>query len=493
MTRITIRQTAELNDSPNATLSFAQGGGYPITVRNPFTEAEEERLAWYFEEHLRFPFIKQVIAEQAAQSVTAYGEALFDQLFKAEGDIYVAYQRASQSGLQRLHFEIIGTPAFHQLHWEALREPGRDPFVLHAPMIRRGEDPIRTTINVVERPGINVLLVTARPHGRRDVGYRTISRPLIEGLRRVNIPVQVDLVRPGSYRTLVEHLRQTQQRQGVGHYQIIHFDLHGAVLPFKALADIEGVSPHTYRVQLKDRYGRRDLTDLPAGEAAALKAFLFFEADRENTLDAAEADELAQLLREYQIPIALLNACQSGKQIGESETSLGSRLLQAGVQTVIAMGYSVTVSGAALMMQTLYRSLLERQDLLIALQEARLALRNEPQRRAYFNQQIRLEDWLLPVVYQPGGEVPTRLPLRPETLPEQGERLSREQTRYQAPEPTYGFVGRDVDILEIEKRLLSQSEGKARNLLLVRGLGGAGKTTLLRHLGEWWQKTGIGR
>ena len=52
-------------------------------------------------------------------------------------------------------------------------------------------------------------------------------------------------------------------------------------------------------------------------------------------------------------------------------------------------------------------------------------------------------------------------------------------------------MGRDVDILQIEKRVLSTSEGKQRNLLLVRGMGGAGKTTLLHHLGQWWQTTGL--
>src|SRR5207244_2120015 len=58
--------------------------------------------------------------------------------------------------------------------------------------------------------------------------------------------------------------------------------------------------------------------------------------------------------------------------------------------------------------------------------------------------------------------------------------------RYTPPEPRYGFVGRDLDILQIEKRLLTK-----RNILLVRGMGGAGKTTLLRHLSSWWRTTGL--
>jgi hypothetical protein len=57
---------------------------------------------------------------------------------------------------------------------------------------------------------------------------------------------------------------------------------------------------------------------------------------------------------------------------------------------------------------------------------------------------------------------------------------------YKEPKVTYRFVGRDLDVLEIERRLLG-----GRNTLLLRGMGGAGKTTLLHHLAWWWQRTGF--
>jgi CHAT domain/NACHT domain len=489
MSLITITETGRFTDQPNATLSFDHGAPQPITITDPFSDVEEERLRWYFEEHLRFPFTDQVHASQAAQSVVAYGDTLFAQVFKSHPDLYARYQAAAQSGLQNLHFDIIGSPAFHQLHWEALREPGRDPFVLHAAMVRRSTANLQSKLEMPASPTINLLVVTARPHGRRDVGYRTISRPLIEGLRQVQAPVRVDIVRPGTYRAMVEHLRHTQEEHGVGYYHIMHFDVHGAVLTHSQLAQLGDLSAQTYEVRLTDRYARSDLTPPPAAAADVPKAYLFFEAETENDVDPAEADELARLLREYHIPIAVLNACQSGQQIGDTETSLGSRLLQAGMQTVMAMGYSVTVSAAALMMQTLYQSLLRQHDLLVAFREARTALHHEKKRRAHFNQHINLEDWLLPIVYQPQGDIPTRLPLRQMGIAEQVAILAQQEAWYQAPEPVYGFVGRDVDILHIEKRVLSQSEGKQRNLLLVRGMGGAGKTTLLHHLGQWWQTT----
>jgi CHAT domain-containing protein len=89
-----------------------------------------------------------------------------------------------------------------------------------------------------------------------------------------------------------------------------------------------------------------------------------------------EASELAGLLVKHRVPITILNACQSGKQIGERETSLGSHLIQAGLQLVLAMGYSVTVSAAELLMSTLYQHLFAGDDLAIAIRHARTELYN---------------------------------------------------------------------------------------------------------------------
>ncbi|WP_089718589.1 CHAT domain-containing protein, partial [Candidatus Entotheonella palauensis] len=491
MTRITIQQTGSFEVSPNATVQFNHRPAYPITVTPPFRPTEEERLQWYFEEHLRFPFTRQVQAAEAARSVVTYGEALFEQLFKCDPAIDAEYQAAAQQGVERIEVDIIGPPAFHQLHWEALREPGREPLVLHGMMVRRTQARMPSRIEMKPTSTLRVLIVTARPHGRRDVGYRTISRPLIEGLRQIEAPVQVDIVRPGTYEALEAHLRASRQAHGVGYYQIIHFDLHGSVLTFEQLARLGHLGRHTYQVVLTDRHGRPNLTPPPPEAADTPKAYLFFEAPTPNDLDPAEARELAQLLREFQIPIAILNACQSGKQIGDTETSLGSHLLQAGIQTVLAMGYSVTVSAAALMMQRLYQSLLSHRNLLVAVGEARLALHRNKKRRAYYNQHIDLEDWLLPIVYQPQDDIPVELPLQQMTITEKAALLMQRQNLYQGPEPAYGFVGRDVDILQIEKRVLGHRAGKPCNLLLIRGMGGAGKTTLLHHLGAWWQRTGL--
>lgn len=120
------------------------------------------------------------------------------------------------------------------------------------------------------------------------------------------------------------------------------------------------------------------------------------------------------------IPVCVLNACQSGKQLkppstssppipptlgGEEEeqevqnppelgdlggdysreTSLGSRLMGAGMQMVVAMGYSVTVTAASLLMETIYKQLFAEKGITEVLRLGRKELYNRKGRRAYYN------------------------------------------------------------------------------------------------------------
>ncbi len=348
-------------------------------------------------------------------------------------------------------------------------------------MFRKNLKPQALPASVRSSPTINLLIVTARPSGARDVGYRTISRPLVEALRQTSIPIQVEILRPGTYKALENHLSNITAKHGEGYYHVIHFDVHGAVLTYQQFQHIQKEPPGNPM-----KYQRYARTEIQSYEG--VKAFLSFEADnteQENKSDLVEASELANLLVKHHVPITILNACQSGKQIGERETSLGSHLIQAGLQLVLAMGYSVTVSAAELLMSTLYQHLFAGDDLAVAIRHARTELYNNKERRAYFDQKIDLEDWLLPVVYQ---NQPVTLQPREFTLEERAAWFEHkaEEKRYTPPDPQYGFVGRDIDILQIEKRLLTK-----RNILLVRGMGGAGKTTLLRHLAAWWHTTGF--
>ncbi|MEM6765134.1 MAG: tetratricopeptide repeat protein [Bacteroidota bacterium] len=471
---ISIKQKAKLEDKFVVSLKVGtDAAAHEVIIQDPFSENEkgERELEWYFEKWLSFPFIDKVKAERAADSITAYGEHLFKHLFTADPDVYADYKLIRKGAIR---IEIVGEPDFHALHWETLKDPNDSrPLAIEQLMVRKNEDRVNKRAELQPANQLRVLLMTSRPGGRQDVGYRTISRPLVEALEQAKVPAQIDIVRPGTFKALIKHLEDSRDTYGDGYYHMIHLDMHGGLLTYdeyQALPESAKLSDYL----MKAGYGRTEIKPYDG-----YKAFLFFDnPDGDIVGIPVSADDLASQLNARQIPIAVLNACQSGKQVGESESSLGKRLQDAGVQLVIAMGYSVTVSAARKMMTILYQKILEGKPLDTAIRRARQELYQDKSRRAGYNQEIHLEDWMLPIVYQN----------RPQKLAISGRYISS-RVSYTQPPTQYGFVGRDVDILEIEGKILQEKE----NTLLLRGMGGAGKTTLLHHVGYWWQKTRLVR
>src|SRR5947209_10596141 len=235
MTTIRIQEQLHGPNNTNAVISFDNGPQYSVTVTDPFSGEEEELLEWYFEDHLRFPFLDQVKAQQVAASIKTYGKRLSQQIV-ADPDARFAYLDARRQGLNTLQFEIAGSPKFHALHWEALKDPDLPrPLALQAVIVRKNMARQAVPAGMQLSPTINLLVVTARPFGKGDVSYRTISQPLVEILHRTELPVKIDILRPGTYKALATHLRSVSDQRGVGSYLVIHFDLHGAVLEYKVL------------------------------------------------------------------------------------------------------------------------------------------------------------------------------------------------------------------------------------------------------------------
>jgi tetratricopeptide (TPR) repeat protein len=473
---ITIREEQQVDDGFLANLRI-DGRDYPnIKVSDPFLKSEEDSLEWYFEQWLRFPMLDTTRAADVAASIREYGTRLFDQIF-ADRRAYADYARL-RDNLGALRFEIEGiNPEFQALHWEALRDAELPyPLAVDCVMVRKSTKPTAVMAEVNQSPTLNVLMVTARP-SKNDVAYRVISRPLIEALGNSQLPVKIDLLRPATFEGLSRHLED----KGARHYHMIHFDCHGALLTYDQcnVENKAGADALTF----KQRYGRTQIASY-----SGVKAFLVLEGNEDGEEDLVEATELADLLTGKRIPVCMLNACQSGKQLGTEtglvedyrETSLGSLLMAAGMQMVVAMGYSVTVTAAKVMMAAVYEQIFNKKLLEDAVRLGRRELFNQKERSAYFNYAIPLEDWLLPVVY---GTQQVNLNLREFTAREEEAYFESLGRAFQFVQPEYEFVGRDLDILRIEKALARH------NMLLLQGMGGTGKTTLLNFLREWWEKT----
>ncbi|MFM7716761.1 MAG: CHAT domain protein, partial [Microcystis sp.] len=114
---LTIREEGINDGGFTATLNFAGGNSYPITVTDPFSNQEEKQLEWYFEEWLVFPTLDTNKAQEAANSVQTYGENLFKQVFKSNLNSYGEYRRLRDSLAQ---IEIViesQSLEFQSLHW----------------------------------------------------------------------------------------------------------------------------------------------------------------------------------------------------------------------------------------------------------------------------------------------------------------------------------------------------------------------------------------
>jgi CHAT domain-containing protein len=85
------------------------------------------------------------------------------------------------------------------------------------------------------------------------------------------------------------------------------------------------------------------------------------------------ASEVAELLAEHRVPVAVLNACQSAKE-SVSESSLAQRLVEAGVPVAVGMAYSVTVTAAEKAMPVLYEELSHGRGPVEAMHAARRVL-----------------------------------------------------------------------------------------------------------------------
>lgn len=480
-TLISIQEENFQNDFFKVTLKFSinksSHKSFSVKLSNPYHPKTEKLLELYFEEYLTTPY-DDIRIQAAPDKINQYGVQLFEQLFSS-----VVFEEWKTIQPENLTIEIKGqSPEFQSIYWETLRESEQEiPLVAKGVIFRRASyENHRNTQYIPSSSTINLLIVTARPKEESDVNFRTVQKPLINLIEDTKLPVRPHILRPGTYEAFVEHLQQV----GDNYYHIIHFDLHGSLLNFKAYKSLYQVLKYNTFIQTHQPHLLKLIPFISQDSFETQeKAFIFFESAIKGVSIPVEANQLAQQIKKANIPIVILNACQSAKQEQtDKETSLGKVLLNEGIAMVLAMRYSISVSAVEIFMRTFYEQLYQNISIEKAIAKARMNLFQNKKRSANFNREIVLEDWCLPVLYQNEEVI---LPLRSFT---EQEAVIFQKTTYisdtiQQNLP-YGFFGRDLDILKIEKSLLTNN-----NILLLQSMGGAGKTTLLKYLGAWWLKT----
>ena len=418
---------------------------YQFPVENQLNSNLMRELRWCLEHFLDYPFHPETLhADHVLEALQTWGAQAFDALFdRRDAGNWLAACSALQ--VRSDDPNVLSWP------WEALFDPQSGSYLAHQRRMERClnnlPDPAPNTF--FPRDRVNILLVVARPY-EGDVGYRSIARPLIELIQEQNLPAYVDVLRPPTFDQLREHLR-THPR----YYHVLHFDGHGAYSEGRG-----GYSPHQFR-------GRQ--------------GYLVFENENGEE-DPKSASDLSVLLREYAVPAVVLNACQSATLDHESEhafATVATALLQSGVRSVVAMAYSLYVSGAQIFLPAFYHRLFEKGSVSEATRAGRQQMLAHKERISARGP-YPLQDWVLPVLYQQSPlefKFATRAKLvaRKSCLPRE-VRSHRDE---------YGFIGRDGPILEMERALHREA-----SCVLVQGLSGVGKTTLARGFLRWLDETG---
>ena len=176
------------------------------------TAKEQERLRWYLEDFLQFPFAPgPETAARVEQRMAEVGIQLFRAVFHADDDARDLWATL-RTRLNDTRVEIItGVQAATAIPWELIRDPKTDtPLALRArAFVRAQPQPAqRPLLPQTESGPIRILLVICRPRQDEDVPFRSIAIRIIKGLGAdARAAFDLDVLRPPTFERLAEALR----------------------------------------------------------------------------------------------------------------------------------------------------------------------------------------------------------------------------------------------------------------------------------------------
>ena len=416
-----------------------------------------EDLRWYLEDYLIAPYgVYEDRGARIAGELDGWGRAVFRAVF-GSGSARDAYVSMRAHGDVELVLRS-DAPALLGLPWELMADPARDtPLALDIAGVSRSLPMPPDAAETVPVPGgrLRVLMVISRPAGTADVGYRMIARPLLDRLEAVRGAVDLVVLRPPTMEALRTELAAAAAAGTP--YQMVHFDGHGALLGLKTSDVSEGV--------------------------------LVFERP-EGGPHYVPARAIARVLADAKVPVAVLNACQSGAVGKELEAAVATRLLSEGIASVVAMAFNVNAIAAAEFMAVFYERLFAGETVSSAVTEGRLQLFRKPGRPSPKGD-LPLADWVVPVHYfRREVSFPQAVVPRSAALPSLSEALAgltaeAKQAGTGDLETVDGvFVGRDALFYELEVA------ARLQKVVVLAGPGGTGKTELAKAFGRFWRDTG---
>ena len=276
----------------------------------------------------------------------------------------------------------------HSFQWEQLEEPQQWQLPNLHVTVRRivapGNHNTKSALKKVSswsikgstESSINVLLLIARnlPIDPRDQYYdidpSIALLALISARERLKAnrsthQLHIEVVRPGSYEALEQHLERAKVIQGSGYFHMVHLDCHGQVIEGKAYLHFTSSDP------LEEGYEKRS------------------------------AESVANLLAGYGVSTVVLNACESARADRGIRANLSRIFAREGISNIFAMSYRFSASAAILVLTEFFDAFfVDTVPFSEAACHARRKLREVKEREATDNRQLDIrEDWWVPVVY----------------------------------------------------------------------------------------------
>ncbi len=442
----------------------------------PLGPIEADDLRWYLEGYYRWPTgLFKERAEHIEAQLPQWGKQLYQAALNAESakNPLSAWQSTKEKAERRFSLlvnselpegtnEKVENAAKEagsmllSLPWELMHDQRTYLFSGGQPVRVRRRLPNYNSLGIglAELP-IRILLVSPRPENE-NIGYidhRISALPLVTAVEHLGKLAELTILTPPTYHALGEALRLA--RQAGNPFDVVHFDGHGVYDPKHGLGGLCFEDPQ----DATRLYGRN--------------------------LEIITAEQMAQVCRDYRIPLVFLEACQSAKAEEDPSASVAGKLLKEGVTSVVAMSHSVLVETARRFVEAFYSELARGARVGAAMLAGQRKLQAETFRMKIMGAgNLHLQDWFVPVLYQEeqDPQLFTHIP------PQRARQIQGEQRRLSLgalPDtPKHTFIGRSRELLALE-RLLIRKQSPALNYAVLVGQGGEGKTTLGVELARW--------
>ncbi len=429
----------------------------PVTFEHPFDEETLTDLRWYLEKFLPFPYgIFPDKAKKIEQKFQEWGQQLFELVFPRTSKAWDFFCEATREGLDKCEINISSDdPTVLNLPWELLYSPDYQFLAPSLAGMYRSLSgyAVRSPMGQLPQDKLNILLVIARPYGEKDVALKTIARPLLEALKPIQKYVNLKVLRPPSFEGFEQELNAHK-----GFYHIVHFDGHGNFDPDSA--------------GFQYSFGSKG------------QGVLVFE-NTDGSPQIVTAAQIAQSLNDCRVPIFVLNACKSAQEGDGSFSSVATRLVSLGAKGVVAMAYNVQVQAAKHFIGRFYQQLVAGADVSTAVAAARRQVVNQRLRPSPKGD-LPFADWMVPVLYQQETYTPfVQVSNTTEDILDIDNFLEEPVSPLVGfpEEGRYGFIGRDYEILRLERAF------RQNNIVLLQGMAGVGKTELTAGFARWLEET----